>query len=141
MQIKNSRHFIECIQVYIFYMKKTHLYAFFELFLSLVVFLESFYSANGDSFSMTCRAFIEVFFHMFPDFLWLEADSIDLFPAFTTKKSYITAIRIEVVFSFFPKGWDIYEVSVGRCHDAQYREFLENAKPFSDSIILLHYFL
>ena len=78
--------------------------------------LESFYCPDGNSFPMTNRTLIEILFHFFPDFLWFEFDGFDLLPTITAKKPDISAFRIESVFSFLPKRWDIDEVIVGGSH-------------------------
>jgi hypothetical protein len=65
---------------------------------------------------MTERTLIEILFHLFSDLLWLETDRVYHLSAVTTIKCDITTLRIECIFSFFPKGWDIDEVSIGRRH-------------------------
>ena len=77
---------------------------------------EPFNRANSYSFSMTDRTLIEVFFHLFSNFLWLKADGIYPFSAITTIKRYISTLKIEVVFSFFSKRWNIDEVGVRSRH-------------------------
>ncbi len=78
--------------------------------------LESFDRPDCDTLPMTDRTFVEILSYLFADFLWFEVDRIDLFPALATKKSDISAFRIEVVFAFFPKRRDIYEIGVGSRH-------------------------
>lgn len=93
--------------------EKRYWYISIVLFLPLIMLLEPFYCPYRNTFSMTNRALIEVFFHSLTDFLWFELDRIHRFPAVTTKKSDISAFWIEGIFSFFPKRRDIDEVSVG----------------------------
>lgn len=80
------------------------------------MFFESCCCSYGYSMSMTCRAFIDVFFHLFSYFLWFERDSLYRLMTVTTIKRDISAFWIEVIFTFFPENRNIDEVEVGRRH-------------------------
>jgi hypothetical protein len=91
------------------------------------MFLQSFACSYRDTLTMTDRALIEIFAHFFPYLLWLEVDGIDFFPAVTTEKLYLSSLWTEVIFPFFTKRRDIYEICVGGGHAFQYRELSDIA--------------
>ena len=89
--------------------------------LPIIVFLESFHCSESDTFPMTQRAFVEVFFHLFAYFLWFEMYGFDNLAAVTTIKCHFSAFRIECTFTFFPERRNIDKVGIGSGHDKRER--------------------
>lgn len=86
----------------------------------IIVFFESFFCTYSNAFAMTYRAFVEILSHLLPYLLWLKPNRLNWFPAFTTKERYITTLRIEIVFSFLSKWWNIDEVCITSTHGTNF---------------------